>query len=217
MNCEDVERDLVAYAEGDLNDVRSEVVRAHLETCACCRAEAQSLQRTLEMAGAYRIPPLSKAAELRMLAGVRERERRRRVYRHRLAPAFSAAAAILILTVVGLRYRTGTPPTDGEVERRHVGADRIALLSDDPEMFDAVMERLSSLDVGGAVSPEMQRGDLRASKGTAAPARETDSVPIWGEYQKRYFQGVRVESLLKDLSDEEMDQVLQKIEERLSV
>lgn len=219
MICQDVEKDLIAYAEGDLNDVRSEVVRAHLETCVRCRTEVRSLRRTLEMAEAYRVLPLSKAAEVRMLAGIRERvgRRRRRVYR--LAPAFSAAAAILILAIAGLRYRTpnGTPPAGGEAERGPIGADRIVLLSNDPEMFDAAMERLSSLDVGGAAAPGTQGGGLRTSTGTAESSQGTDSAPTWREYQKRYFRGVKVESLLKDLSDEEMDQVLQKVEERLSV
>jgi hypothetical protein len=153
-----------------------------------------------------------------MLARVRERVRRRRRLVYRMAPAFSAAA-VLILTLVGLRYRTPevSPPADRGAGQGAAGTDQITLLSNDPEMFDAVMERLSSLDVGGTVSPGGRRGDVRTPSRGEKTAREADSAPIWKEYQKRYFQGVRVESLWKELSEDEMDQVLQKIEERLKV
>lgn len=217
MSCQDVEKDLIPYAEGDLDDIRSEVVRAHVEACARCQAEVRAIRRTLGMAAAYRIPPLSKAAEVRMLAGVRAQVGRHRGLRraYRLAPALSAVAAVLTLAVVGLRYRTPdvAPVVERAVEGGAVGADRIALLANDPELFDAVMERLSGLDVGGVQGT--QKEDLRSSTGRGERPREGE--PLWREYQKGYFPGVRVEALLKDLSDEEMDQVLQNIEERLTV
>lgn len=217
MSCKDVEKDLVAYAEGDLDDLRSEVVRAHLEACARCRSEAQAVRRTLRLAAAYRVPPLSEGAGVRMLAGVRERVDRRRRRVRRLAPALVVVAAVLALTVVGLRLRTPdvAPLTEKGGEGGPVGADRIALLSNDPELFDEVMERLSGLDVGGVQGA--QKGGLRASTGQAGVERPREAEPLWREYQKGYFPGVGVESLLKDLSDEEMDQVLEKIEERLTV
>lgn len=217
MTCKDVEEDLVAYAEGDLDDLRSGVVRAHLEACARCQSEAQAIRRTLELAATYRVPPLSKGAGVRMLAGVRERVDRRRRRVRRLAPALIAAAAVLTLAVVGLRRQTPevAPLAERGDEGGPVGADRIALLSNDPELFDAVMERLSGLDVGGVQGA--QKGGLRASTGQEGAERPKEAEPLWREYQKGYFPGVGVESLLKDLSDEEMDQVLQKIEERLTV
>jgi hypothetical protein len=77
------------------------------------------------------------------------------------------------------------------------------------------MERLSGLDVGGV--PGAQKGGLRVSAGQGGAERPKEAEPLWREYQKGYFPGLRIESLLKDLSDEEMDQVLKKIEERLTV
>lgn len=220
MSCKDVEKDLVAYAEGDLDDLRSEVVRAHIEACARCRSEAQSVWRTLELAAAYRVPPLSRGGGVRMLARVREgvegHRRRRRVHR-RLTQALLAAAAVLTLAVVGLRRQTPevAPLSEQGGEGGAVGADRISLLSSDAELFDEVVERLSGLDVGEGQGAE--KGSLRVSTGQGGTEGSREAEPLWRDYQKGYFPGLRIESLLKDLSDEEMDQVLKKIEERLTV
>jgi len=217
MTCQDADRDLIAYAEGDLNDVRTEAVRGHVEGCPRCRGEVQAIRRTLNLADAYRIPPLSAGAGVRMLAGVREQVGRGRPSRRifRLAPALGAAA-LLALAVVGVRYRTPAvaPQAGREVEGGPVGADRIALLSNDPEIFDAVMERLSDLNGGGADPRGARKGDMRTETGPGVSERPMEAPPLWREY---FFPGVKVEALLKDLSDEEMEQVLRKIEERLAV
>ena len=48
MNCKEVEPDLVAYLDGELQDAARSQVEAHLESCAACRAERDSLAATLE-------------------------------------------------------------------------------------------------------------------------------------------------------------------------
>jgi hypothetical protein len=219
MTCQDVEKDLVAYVEGDLNDVRREVVRGHAETCPRCGAEVESLRRTLALADAYRIPPLSTGAGVRMLAGVRERVdregRRRRVFR--LVPALGAAAAVLALATIGLRQpRTTAPPPGERVDGREtVAADGAALASEDPEVFDVVLERLATLDVG---DPVREASPQRVGVGRTGrrSSHEGEPAVLWLEYQ-RHLRGAKIEALLRDLSDEEVQQVLRDLQERLTV
>ena len=222
MTCQDLKRDLVAYVDGGLNDVRMESVKTHLASCAPCRAEVRAIQSILEVASAYRVQPLSKGAGVRMLAGVRERlegQRRRRVYR--LVPAFGVAALALAFAVVGVRdWRApGTPAQESGIS---LPADaRAASVTEDPELFEAVMDRLVQVEMGDPV-PHAQKGEgletsLRARSSGASPSKTSGPASLWQEYQQHHLQGERMESLLKDLNDEEVEQVLQKVEEKLSV
>lgn len=217
MNCREVQEDLIPFAEGDIDDLRSEKVRSHLETCEKCRGDVRSIDQTLKMADTYRIPELSEAAALRMLSGIRARlERRGRSRLYRLFPAFGTAAAILVLSVVGLRHSRliGGPGDSDEVNRTPFGGDRMTVVSSDADIFQEVMERLPALEVqelNGAPSREAPTGLQVASEGG-----DPETVPLWEEFQGNYFRGYQVESLLMDLDDQEMDQVLEKVEERLS-
>jgi anti-sigma factor RsiW len=48
MNCKEVKPELVAYLDGELQDAARSQVEAHLESCAACRAERDSLAATLK-------------------------------------------------------------------------------------------------------------------------------------------------------------------------
>ena len=56
MNCREIEKDLIPYADGDLNDVRAEMIKSHLASCADCQAALHPIQQTLDMAKTYRVP-----------------------------------------------------------------------------------------------------------------------------------------------------------------
>ena len=218
MNCREVQKDLIPFAEGDIDDLRSERVRSHLETCDKCRGDVRSIDRTLKMAVTYRIPELSEAAAVRMLRGIRARLERRRSSRpYRLILALGISAAVLVLSVVGLRHSRliGGPGDFEEVNRTSFGGDWMTVVSGDADIFQEVMERLAALEVqeaDGAQSRQAPTGLRVPSKGGDA-----ERVPLWEEFQGNYFRGYQVESLLMDLDDQEMDRVLEKVEERLSV
>ena len=221
MTCQDLQRDLVDYVEGDLNDVRAEGIRKHLVACARCQEEVRSVQETLELAAVYRVPALSTGAGVRILVGVRERLQRtgsRGITRW--VPAVGGAALVLGLALLaGVGRQTPIPPAGrADLTSLSEGADPVASASDDPLVFGAVLERLDLLEAGGSpglkavssVSPVSRPVIARGSPGL-------DTGSLLQEYQKQHLRGGRTESLLKDLSDEEFEQVLQKVEEKLSV
>ena len=116
--------------------------------------------------------------------------------------------------VIGLRDTESG--FDDTVERDYISvSNRIAVVAQDPELFDEVMTELIDLDLG-VVS--FNGADLsppgKASEHTVGAQDEPDP---WIDYRDEYLRGVQIEALLYDLDDEEIEQVLKKIEERLTV
>lgn len=97
MTCESVRPNLWLYESGETSPRLAEEVRAHLETCAACRKELESLRR-LSQALKASAPARTEADWDRLqrdiLRRIDERADRPRVAWPRLAPAF---AALLLL------------------------------------------------------------------------------------------------------------------------
>ena len=49
MDCEKVQENLSAYLDGELSPQEADAVRAHLESCEDCAAEAESLRSTVRL------------------------------------------------------------------------------------------------------------------------------------------------------------------------
>ena len=215
MNCREIEKDLIPYADGDLNDVRAEMIKSHLASCSDCQAALQPIQQTLDMAKTYRVPARSDQAASRMLVRIRsgiEQHRKRHVFR--MIPAIFSTAALLLLMVIGLRDMETS--IDEPIESDYLSvSNRIAVVAQDPELFDEVMTELMDLDVGvvsfNGADPSSPG---KASERTVGAQDEPDP---WIDYRDEYLRGVQIESLLYDLDDDEIEQVLKKIEERLTV
>ncbi|AKJ05886.1 putative zinc finger protein [Archangium gephyra] len=113
--CQDNEELLTLFAAGALEPEEEARVRAHLDTCATCRAEAEANQEVLGLAA---LPPPSVkeqamvAALPRTTVGAWRRAQVQQAARMRTAGALMAAAAVVLL-VLGpvLQRRVATPPT----------------------------------------------------------------------------------------------------------
>ncbi len=108
MNCADIQELLTSYLLSDLDPVRSANVRAHLQTCAACRASADELQATLLVLRAGLADTSSLPARLPekfMLQFQKRRWRRPRIVKPKPASRpwwghlgqWAAVAAILVL------------------------------------------------------------------------------------------------------------------------
>jgi anti-sigma factor RsiW len=111
LECRDIRPSLGAYALGALDIAEAEHVRAHLDRCAECAAEAADVH---EMANALSLtdlemiekPPSSGDVLPNLLRRVSAARRRRRV-----AGAIAAAAAAALVTVAGVVVANdGEPP-----------------------------------------------------------------------------------------------------------
>lgn len=137
------EDDLALLYYGELSDAESRAARAHLESCASCRAERDTLQRIFSTVDACDVPEPGETFEgevwRRLQPGLRAaREARRRSATERLrdwlipsrglALAGAVAALVLVAFVIGRYWRperpgavvTQTPPAavqDGARER----------------------------------------------------------------------------------------------------
>jgi len=100
--CQEYEELLTLHAAGALEPDEEARVRAHLESCAACRSEAESTARVL---AGVALPPPSPAMRQRMEAlpqrtlGAWRREQVRRAFRARTVGAVLAAAAAVLLVV----------------------------------------------------------------------------------------------------------------------
>lgn len=100
--CQDYEELLTLHAAGALEPSEEALVRAHLETCAACRTEAQA---TASLLGQVALPALSSAEKEKVealpqrVAGAWRREQVRKALRTRTVGALMATAAVLLLMV----------------------------------------------------------------------------------------------------------------------
>jgi anti-sigma factor RsiW len=112
--CHEYEELLSLHAAGALEPDEESRVRAHLESCAACRAEAESTARVLS---SLALPPPSSAMQERIetlpqrTLGAWRREQVRRAFQARTAGALLAAAAVVLLVVRPSLPRMETPRT----------------------------------------------------------------------------------------------------------
>jgi anti-sigma factor RsiW len=110
--CHEYEELLTLHAAGALEPDDEARVRAHLESCAACRSEAESTARVLSDVA---LPPASPAMRERTNAlpqralGAWRREQVRRAFQARTAGALLAAAAVVLLVVRPSLPRGETP------------------------------------------------------------------------------------------------------------
>jgi anti-sigma factor RsiW len=110
--CHEYEELLTLHAAGALEPDEEARVRAHLESCAACRSEAQSTARVLS---GVALPPPSPAMRERTEAlpqqtlGAWRREQVRRAFQARMAGALLAAAAVVLLVMRPSLPRVETP------------------------------------------------------------------------------------------------------------
>jgi hypothetical protein len=100
--CQNYEELLTLHAAGALEPAEEALVRAHLETCAACRSEAQT---TASLLGQVALPALSSAEKEKVEAlpqrvtGAWRKEQVRKALRTRTVGALMATAAVLLLMV----------------------------------------------------------------------------------------------------------------------
>jgi len=113
MNCRRTRALLLDYVEQRLPPASAAAARGHLETCARCRAELESLQRTLALIAEDTVPPMPIREEV-FLHNVRRRIRQpaRPASRLRLVPFFAAAAALVIAAGIFLSLRHTNRPAE---------------------------------------------------------------------------------------------------------
>jgi len=110
--CHEYEELLSLHAAGALEPDEASRVRAHLESCAACRGEAESTARVLS---GVALPPPSPAMREQLEAlpqrtvGAWRREQVRRAFHARTAGALLAAAAVVLLVVRPSVPRVETP------------------------------------------------------------------------------------------------------------
>ncbi len=154
MNCPDLKPVLIEYLDGRLPPDRAAAVRAHVESCAACRREADLHQRAWDLAGGMDAlePDPSFAVSVR-----------RRIRRSRLARMIGscAAAAALIAALFVALGRGPLPAADTDAASRLNAEDRRLL---EELARDRTWELADNMEVvrtyellvgnGGAVAPE---------------------------------------------------------------
>jgi hypothetical protein len=146
MTCADVRLD--EYLDGELDDAHRRLVEEHLAACPDCRAE---LERSRKLEDLLRTVPAGAAPEAeRFIAGVRSRSRS-------AAPWRMAAAAAVMLGVLALVLRSGTPaPLD--VEALRAGLARYAAK---PEARFEEDVRAAGPAGRAALEKALDQGDVR--------------------------------------------------------
>ena len=115
-SCEEIDKTLVEYADGQLSPSESSEVAEHLAKCEDCRRTLEALQRSLELAGVIWEDDLAEVKEI--CIPIHGKVRKIRWPRY----AAVAASILLIFTVSVLWHVLVGPsesePTFAEIERR---------------------------------------------------------------------------------------------------
>jgi anti-sigma factor RsiW len=106
-SCEQIEKLLVDYADGELSPSESSQIAEHLSKCDRCRTTSAALQRSLELAGMVWADGLEEIRD----AGVPQTRAARRFKWRRYA---AVAAGILIVTGISIVSLTPTTPKQAE-------------------------------------------------------------------------------------------------------
>lgn len=108
MKCKHCRDLLSAYLDGELAPSARERVGAHLEICAACRAELESLRVTAGLLAGVEVPSLTVDLAARVVERAAQPIRRapRVSWRPllRVLPRFAAAAALLLLALAGTNH-----------------------------------------------------------------------------------------------------------------
>src|SRR4051812_17155176 len=92
--------ELEAYFDGELDTDRSAEVRRHLLTCAACVAELSRIEGTAQLFHEQTPPRISQIAAHRLHAALDKtiaQERAKELAMRRIARAFSAVAACIVM------------------------------------------------------------------------------------------------------------------------
>jgi anti-sigma factor RsiW len=125
-SCEQIDKLLVDYADGELSPSESSRVAEHLSKCERCRVTLKALRRSLELAGVVWADGLK---ETRGAGAPQTRAPRRFKWRRYAA----IAAGILVVAGISIFWRTPTrpqqaEPTLAEIEREIEESGRAARL-----------------------------------------------------------------------------------------
>lgn len=134
MRCDHVIEQLSAYLDGELSAAESAELRAHLDGCAQCRADFESLRRTAE--GVKALPRSAAPPDLRqkIMARLDEAPARERSHWRHWRTWWGAAAAIVIGVAIMWLYNPPAAREQPKVARSPelpAGADGTAALDRD--------------------------------------------------------------------------------------
>jgi len=126
MKCEDARKLLSEYVDGEASAADARAVKAHLEVCGACRAEAEALRglsRALGGVKTLRAPALAVERARKAVRAEAERMRRREAW----APVvFAAAAAVLVVAAIAFNHWGGLALPEKAAAYRHAVRDSIA-------------------------------------------------------------------------------------------
>ncbi len=122
MKCDEVKLLLVSLADGALRERESQVVQAHVVTCASCRQESELLKADAELLRRDVRPEVPAYLATRIMAEVRARQHQARPW-FGLSPSLARIAAV-VLVVVGVWV--GTILGQGLVSSRPSLRNRLA-------------------------------------------------------------------------------------------
>ncbi|MBM3494396.1 MAG: zf-HC2 domain-containing protein [Armatimonadetes bacterium] len=150
--CLDIGSRLAAYIEQELSVAEARLVRAHLERCPVCRADAARMGRALE--GLRRLQPVALPTDLRgqLFARIALSERPARPALGRLRWAGAAAALALAVVSTAVVMRTGR-----DAGTRAAGPSAVRIETAKSREPIAAMDPVSAMDPISAMDPSRER------------------------------------------------------------
>ena len=105
MQCHEIQTQLAAYANGDLDSAQSEIIQAHIEQCPECKAELIKHQKTWEALDLIEPPQVSdnftsKLMDRLACEQTAHKPGRSRVKRYGWKVAVAVAASFLLVTIL---------------------------------------------------------------------------------------------------------------------
>ena len=177
MDCEKVQENLSAYLDGELSPQEADAIRAHLESCEDCAAEAESLRSTVRLVRSLERVQAPAVLKRRVMAAAGGR---RASYGFPNALALVTAAAIVLVAVVAVFMLSAPEPPRGDLTpaRLKPEADDEAQVRETGHVSKAAPGRFKKEGISGA--PGKTSESLAKTPASDSEFREYDKKNAYG-------------------------------------
>ena len=160
--CERIREQLSAYLDDELTEPEAEAVRAHLESCADCRAEYAAYLALSEALEPDELPEGLHASVMTKLAPELQKSRKRGQL-VRLRPVLSAAAVLVV--IVGCVFAMGGVHWGGSAAPKQADTSMVAT-------------SYGGYSTAEQVEAEARQTTVAATESVAEPAEEPAAPPV---------------------------------------
>jgi hypothetical protein len=204
MKCKDIRYDYIDYVKGMLSDDKMSMIDDHLTNCESCRKEIEEIKNFSRTLDNYQVSTPNDSFFINFIPRLNERidGRTKTSYSKKVVNfvlSFSTLSSVIILVIILMQVGHQDITTDTGIAN-NVSIENPKIKENEPRTINYenyVRESLIS--------------DTKSKQKIEQKATETFASAALNEHGDVFLSRENIASLVNDLSDEEVDQVIEKL------